>query len=60
MSVLRSLQAADIAGIRTILVHAISETAKQFFTTFGFVPSPLEPLTMMIALAEAAKSLIDQ
>jgi len=30
-AILRTLQAAEIAGIRAILVHAISEEAKQFY-----------------------------
>ena len=59
-AVLRTLQAADIAGIRAILVHAISEKAKQFYAANGFVPSPVEPMTLMITLAEAAKALIDE
>ncbi len=54
-AVLRTVQAAEIAGIRAILVHAISEEAKRFYESRGFVASPVDPLTVMIAVAEAVK-----
>ena len=56
-AVLRTLQAAEIAGIRAILVHAISERAKRFYEKWGFISSPVEPLTLMITVAEARKAL---
>lgn len=55
--ILRTLQAADIAGIRSILVHAISEEAQQFYEHCGFTASPVEPMTLMITVADAHKSL---
>ena len=54
-AVVRIVQAADIAGIRAILVHAISEEAKRFYQSYGFVASPVDPLTVMISVAEAAR-----
>jgi GNAT superfamily N-acetyltransferase len=54
-AVLRTVQAEEIAGIRAILVHAISEAAKRFYEKYGFVASPTDPLTVMITVAEAAK-----
>ena len=56
-AILRTLGAAEIAGIGAILVHAISEHAKGFYLGFGFTPSELEPMTLMITLAEAAAGL---
>jgi GNAT superfamily N-acetyltransferase len=56
-AVLRILQAAEIAGVRAILVHAFSEEAKRFYEKYGFVASPIDPLTVMITVAEAAKML---
>ena len=35
---LRTLQASDIAGIRAILVHAISERARRFYETVDSSP----------------------
>jgi GNAT superfamily N-acetyltransferase len=58
-AVLRTLQAADIAGIRAILVHAISERAKRFYQKWGFISSPTAPMTLMITVTEAAKALVD-
>ena len=48
----RVLHAADSIGIRGILVHAISEDAKAFYLALGFEPSPLEPMTLMVTLAD--------
>jgi predicted N-acetyltransferase YhbS len=56
-AVLRTMQAAEIAGIRAILVHAISGEAKRFYEGHGFVASPVDPLTVMIAVADAVKAL---
>ena len=57
-AVLRTLQAADIAGVRAILVHAISEQARRFYEDCGFITSPMDPMTLMITVAEAAKAFI--
>jgi GNAT superfamily N-acetyltransferase len=56
-AVLRTAQAAKIAGIRAILVHAISDAAKRFYESHGFVASLVDPLTVMITVAEAVKLL---
>jgi GNAT superfamily N-acetyltransferase len=57
-AVLRTLQAADIAGIRGLLVHAISDAAKRFHETHGFIDSPVDPMTVMITLAEAEREIL--
>jgi GNAT superfamily N-acetyltransferase len=56
-AVLRTLQAAKIGGIRAILVHAISEEAKRFYQRHGFGVSPVDPLTLMITVTAAEKTL---
>jgi GNAT superfamily N-acetyltransferase len=48
---LRVLQAADIIGVRGLLVDAISEEAKVFYLALGMSPSPLDPMTLMVTLA---------
>lgn len=58
-AVLRTLRAAEIAGVRAILVHAISENAKRFYERHGFGVSPTDPMTLMILISEAAKALPD-
>ena len=57
-AVLRTLQAANIAGVRAILVHAISEQARQFYEDCGFIASPMDPMTLMITVVEAAKAFV--
>jgi GNAT superfamily N-acetyltransferase len=49
---LRVLQAADIIGIRGLLVDAISDEAKAFYLTLGMSRSPLDPMTLMVTLAD--------
>lgn len=49
---LRVAHAADTIGIRGIVVHAISEQAKAFYLALGFDPSPAEPMTLMVTLAD--------
>lgn len=56
-AVLRTLQAAKIAGIRAIIVHAIDEEAKKFYQKCGFIPSPVTPMTLMITIADAKEAL---
>ena len=56
-AVLRTVQAAEIAGIRAILVHAISENAKRFYVKSGFIVSPVDPMTLMISVADAVNAL---
>jgi GNAT superfamily N-acetyltransferase len=58
-AVLRTLQAAEIAGIRAILVSAISPDAKKFYEKYGFVSSPANPQTLMITVTEAARVLAE-
>ena len=48
----RVVQAADLIGIRGILLHAISPEAKAFYLALGFEASPLEPMTLMATLAD--------
>jgi predicted N-acetyltransferase YhbS len=48
----RIVRAADTIGIRGLVVHALSEEAKVFYQKVGFDPSPLDPMTLMITLAD--------
>jgi GNAT superfamily N-acetyltransferase len=56
-AILRILQAAQFGGIRAILVHAISTEAKRFYERHGFVESPVDPMTLMITVADAKRAL---
>jgi GNAT superfamily N-acetyltransferase len=56
-AVLRVLAAADTIGVRVLLVHAISEDAKRFYERHGFRASPIEPMTLMITIDEARRTI---
>jgi GNAT superfamily N-acetyltransferase len=49
---LRVAHAADTLGIRSVVVHAISDQAKAFYLALGFEASPAEPMTLMVTLAD--------
>lgn len=53
----RVLQAADILGIRGLLVHAISDQAHGFYVAMGFEPSPLDPMTLLVTLDDLRGAL---
>ena len=54
---LRVLQAADIIGVRGLLVDAISDDAKAFYLAIGMVVSPLSDMTLMVTLPDLRASL---
>ena len=56
-AVLRSVSVSQHAGIKALLVHALSENAKTFYVRNGFLESPLDPLTLVISLRDAAHNL---
>ena len=49
---LRVIQAADNIGVRGVIVHALSDSAKAFYESVGFSPSPLDPMTLMVTMAD--------
>lgn len=56
-AMLRTLQAADIGGIRAFAVHAKDESAKRFYERFGFVPSATDPLHLFRLIKDLRRSL---
>ena len=48
----RTLQAADIAGIRAFAVHAKDEPARAFYEHFGFIASPTDPLHLYVLIKD--------
>jgi GNAT superfamily N-acetyltransferase len=51
-AVRRTLQAADIAGIRALAVHAKDEHARRYYEQFDFVASPADPLHLLVLLKD--------
>ena len=53
----RTLAVADVAGIRAILLHAISPEAKRFYERYGFQECPEKPMTLVLMLRDARAAL---
>jgi GNAT superfamily N-acetyltransferase len=51
-AIARCVEAADIIGVRAMLVHA-HDDARAFYTQFDFEPSPTDPLHLMLMIKDA-------
>jgi GNAT superfamily N-acetyltransferase len=51
----RVLSAADIVGIRAIMVHAKDEAARRFYEHFDFDPSPVDPMHLFLLVKEIVR-----
>jgi len=58
-AMLRAVNVASDAGVFAILVHALSDQAKQFYLSRGFVESPLQPMTLFMTI-ETVRSILDE
>ena len=56
-AVLRTLQAADLAGIRALAVHAKDDAARRYYEQFDFLPSPTDPLHLFVLLKDIRRHL---
>ena len=54
----RAVRAADLIGVRAILVHAIHDETRAFYTHFDFESSPTDPLHLMLLIRDA-RAVID-
>lgn len=52
-AILRSVAAAEIVGVRALLVHALNDTARAFYTHFDFDPSPTDPHHLLLLMRDA-------
>lgn len=48
----RTIQAAEIGGIRAFVVHAKDDAARRFYTHFDFVPAPTDPLHLFLLIKD--------
>ncbi|RWL81909.1 MAG: GNAT family N-acetyltransferase [Mesorhizobium sp.] len=53
----RVMNAAGSLGIRGIVAHAVSDEARSYYTALGFDPSPLDPMTLVISLADLREAI---
>src|SRR5690606_35915972 len=51
-ALLRTAQAADIAGIRCLLGHAKDDAARQWYESWEFEPSPTGPYQLFLVLRD--------
>lgn len=55
-AMLRTLQAADIAGIRALAVHAKDDNARAFYEHFDFISSPTDPLHLYLLIKDLRRA----
>jgi hypothetical protein len=55
---LRTLNAADIAGICALALHAKEEVALAFYKHFDLVQSPSDPLHLFVLIKELVRAVI--
>jgi len=58
-ALLRCHAAASELGIAAVLVHALSEPAKELYLHAGFVESPSDPLTLLLPVREIGRILAE-
>jgi GNAT superfamily N-acetyltransferase len=51
----RTLQAAEIAGIRAFALHARDGEARRFYEHFDFIPSPTDPMHLFVMLKDVRR-----
>lgn len=51
-ALLRTAQAADIAGIRCLLIHARDDAAREWYSSWEFEPSPTDPYHLFLMLKD--------
>ncbi len=51
-AMLRTMQAADIGGIRALAAHAKDDKARAFYEHFGFAASPTDPLHVFMLVKD--------
>ena len=51
-AMLRTLAVSHEVGIRAMLVHTISDEAKQFYRRYGFQESPIDAMTLMLSIQQ--------
>jgi len=59
-AVLRTVAAANIAGLRALIVHAKDDRARAYYERFDFQPSPTDPLHLYALVKDLQKTLGDE
>lgn len=56
-AMLRTLKAADIAGIRAFVVHAKDDEARVFYERYDFTGAPTDPYHLLVLLKDLRAAL---
>lgn len=56
-AIARTVEAADIIGVRALLVHALNEQARNFYLRYDFEPSPTDPLHLLLLMKDARAAM---
>ena len=56
-ALLRTVRAAEIAGLRAMIVHAKDDAAKLFYEKYGFVSSPIDAHHLFLKISQILTSL---
>lgn len=59
-ALLRVAGAADIVGVRALLVHAKDDEARAFYERIDFEPSPVDPLQMFLLMKDLKRALREE
>jgi GNAT superfamily N-acetyltransferase len=59
-AIIRTFNVSRQAGIRALLVHALSEDAKAFYLRHGFSESPIDSMTLLLNLRDAQRYLAQE
>ena len=47
-AIFRTANVAHMVGVKALMVHALSESARRFYEVHGFGPSPTHPRTLFL------------
>jgi predicted N-acetyltransferase YhbS len=51
-AITRTVEAAELVGVRALLVHALHDQARRFYLHFGFESSPTPPLHLFLLMKD--------
>lgn len=58
-AMMRAVNISENAGVFAMLLHALTDQAKQFYLSRGFVQSPLQPMTLMMTIETIRSILVE-
>lgn len=56
-AIARCVQAADVVGVRALIVHALHDEVRRFYLRLDFEPSPTDPLHLLLLVADARAAI---